>query len=741
MNELGNNAALRVISVRDLVDFARRRWVAFVLAGLFCFGVVYLIASLRVPVYTAQTTLLYRPNQNDFANVNVLASGLDANSATINNEIAIIRSTGLLSRVVDRAGLHQDPEFTLPRRMFDLRSARIVLTENLGFDVFGGALSLFGWDQAGEAGNLVDDRPLTIATELAAAKLRSRIAVERERFSNSFTVSVQSIVPEKATLLTNTVADVYIDDQLEAKFADTRRATNWLSERIAELEARVRDSETAAADKRAEFSEVAGRDVSTISQQIAQVSAQLVTARSALTTARSRYEIARARRERGEAVGSAGVQASEAAERLLQLRTELRRREAELNSRYLEKHPKLIAVREDLRETERRLGQAVDSAVGDAEVELRAAEVNVGNLAAELRRLERQSQAFRQAEVAIRQLDREAEADRNLYETYLGRLRETAAKEDVQSADVRILQRALGSNQPAGIPSLYLALVGGFVGAFGWIIGGFGISMLRAGFSHREEIEDELGETVISVVPEIARRKLERGVVEYLQAAPGSGFAEAFRTAKSIFDLQRPQVDTPVVCVTSSVPGEGKTTLASGLAFEASKSNRVLLIEGDLRRPSFESRVLLRQPAFGLVDVLTAGCSLQDGVVSLERSQLDILFAKQTSADSLRLLESSEFAALINVAKSEYDFIVIDAPPVLATSDAIGLGKVADAFLYAVPWRSTEKGVVRAGLKALKNGGCSVFGIIMTRFDTQRGGEMPGYYFENYSHYNSYYRG
>lgn len=732
---------VREISLADVLQHVRRNYFKMIVAAVLVFSICFFVFSLRPPVYAAQTTLLYRPSQADFANVNLLASGMDVSSATINNEIEIIRSTDLLSRVVERAGLNRDPEFVSPPKPFSLDALNSVVGNIVGGDVIDRAGAAFGWTRAKETDVTSRQRLASIDVARAAAALRSRIEVESERFSYAFTLSVQSTVPEKAALLANTVADAYIDDQLEAKFSETRRATKWLSDRIAELESRVRESESAAAQKRAEFSEVTGRDAATISQQIAQVSAQLVTAQSNLTAARSRYEIANARREQGEAINSAGVRNSEATDRLLQLRTELRRREAELSSRYLEKHPKLIAVREDLRETERRLGQAIDSAVGDARAELRAAEITVQNLSSELRRLERQSQSFRQAEVAIRQLDREAEADRNLYETYLARLRETTAKEDVQTADVRVLRRAVVSASPVGLPSLYIAIAGGVGGGALWLCLGFAVGLLRRGFNHREEIEEVLGETVLAVVPEVRPRQLERGVLEFLQLQPETGFAESFRAAKSVLALRSLTSDHSVICVTSSVPGEGKTTFASGFAFEAAKSKRCLLVEGDLRRPSFSSRVMRREVSAGVIDVLEGKSSLGEAVIEAGGgSNLSILYASKTSNDSLRLLESEAFARLIEEAKEAYDLIVVDAPPILATSDAYALGQVCDSFIYTIPWRTTEKGIIKAGIKMLRNSGCHIAGVVMTRFDTNKGGEVPGYYYENYRRYDKYYR-
>ncbi|WP_416898598.1 MAG: GumC family protein [Minwuia sp.] len=632
-------ASTREVTLVDFIHYIKRNYLSIAVAIVLSFSVVYFIMSFRIPIYAAQTSLLYRPNQTDFANVNLLASGVDVSQATINNEIEIIRSTALLSRVVERAGLDQDPEFITPAKSFDFNLLSTVVDSQFRTGVLGWVAAALGWNVAQDTDESSQHRLPRVDRSDVAATLRGRIEAESERFSYAFTLQAKSNVPEKAALLANTVADAYIDDQLEAKFSETRRATKWLSDRIAELEGRVRESETAAAQKRAEFAEVTGRDASTISQQIAQVSAQLVTAQSNLTAARSRYEIANSRRNQGEAINSAGIQNSDATDRLLQLRTELRRREAELSARYLEKHPKLIAVREDLRETERRLGQAVDSAVGDARAELRAAEITVQNLSNELRRLERQFQAYRQADVEIRQLDREAEADRNLYETYLARLRESTAKEDVQTADVRILRRATVSTNPVGIPALYIAVAGGLGGGALWLCLGFAVGLLRQGFNHRDEIEDTLGETVLAVVPEVKSRKLERGVVEYLQNEPETGFAESFRAAKSVLALRSVASRNSVVCITSSIPGEGKTTFASGLAHEISKTSRCLLIEGDLRRPSFSNQVVIGNGSVGVIDVLAGKVSLSDAVVNVPGAELSILYASTTTGDSLKLLE------------------------------------------------------------------------------------------------------
>ena len=208
-------------------------------------------------------------------------------------------------------------------------------------------------------------------------------------------------------------------------------------------------------------------------------------------------------------------------------------------------------------------------------------------------------------------------------------------------------------------------------------------------------------------------------------------FAEAIRTLRTSFVLSHSGDNHKVVLVTSSIPGEGKTTTSINIAFAMAQMEKTLLIEADMRRPSFSKKFHFPPYQEGLSNVISAAEKLDNVILRDKKSNLDILPAGFIPSNPLELLSSSAFSALLTIVKSKYDRIIIDSPPTQAVSDALVLAQQSDSVIYVVRSEMTKQAVVKQGLSRLLQVTSKIDGIVLNRVDIEKyakEGSYQGYY-------------
>src|SRR5690606_36890107 len=257
--------------------------------------------------------------------------------------------------------------------------------------------------------------------------------------------------PAKAARIANAYAETYILDQLEAKFDATRQANEWLSRRLGELREQVRDSERAVEIFRTEQGlESLGAGVTVSEQQMSELNAQLILARTALAEARAKYERARQIRGSGRSIESmADVVQSGTISSLRQKQAELARELANLSSRYGSRHPEVVNAEAQRRDIESQIGAEISRILGSLENTVSVSETRVASLEESLRAIRGETGQSGQASVQLRELEREAAANRAVYESFLNRFKETSQQQDLQVPDSRVISMATAPSSPS----------------------------------------------------------------------------------------------------------------------------------------------------------------------------------------------------------------------------------------------------------------------------------------------------
>lgn len=725
-----------VIDIRALaLVLLRRKWI--IINTILFFTVVGLLILFQLtPRYSASAMLALETRQNQVVDVQAVMSGIGTDVAAIKTEIDVMTSRRLVGKAVDTLNLTSDPEFNAA-----LNTERSFISY----------LNPVNWiPDSWKRTILGDPAPITEEVRLATERARvidavvSRLSVSNPPRSYSINVSFESVDPRKSARIANGVADLYLTDQLEAKFEATQRANEWLNERIFDLRENVRASEVAAQSFREENQLIQTASAGLVSdQQLAQLNTRLIDARTELARTRARFSQINdiSDPENTDFAGLTEVLDSPLIQRLREQQSEVFRNRAELATRYGPKHPRMINVEAELEDIEANIKLEIRKVVAGIQNEVEVAEARVSALEASLDQLKTENVAVNRAQVQLRELEREAEANRVLLETFLARFKETTNQQDIQQADARIISRADPPLDPS-FPNKRLILILIIFVSAGIGVGlAFLLEMLDNGYRTLDQIKSDLGLRGVGIIPMLATNKLQGISVEnYLLEKPSSSFAEAHRNVHASLLYSGPRQNTPqVVMATSSVPGEGKSTFSLCYARLMAKSGlKVLLIEADLRRPVVKARLRLPADQADLVSVLEGSDLGGQQLYKDEASSLHILCGKGHS-DPQKLFSGEKFSGLMSWSREHYDLVVLDTPPVMAVSDAVVLSHHVDAVLYVVQWETTPKKSVESGIGQLREAGAPLAGTVITQVNIKRhqsyGYGDQGYYYGTKSGY------
>ncbi|WP_308910410.1 GumC family protein [Pseudokordiimonas caeni] len=700
----------------------RRRYVIINTVALLCIATLIILFQLR-PVYSASTLMAIESRKNNIVNMDAVLTGLGTDVAAITTEVDVLRSRRLVGKLVDKLDLTKDPEFNFELREEDPLNPVNWVPEKWKRMLLGDEQTLSAEAAAAQDYNLVVNNVI------------EALSVHNPARSYSIAVTVKSHNPEKAALLANTLAELYLTDQLEYKYEATSRASNWLNERISTLREKVRVSELAVQRFREDNQLFQTHGQGLVNeQQLSEVNSSLITARTELARAEARFQQLDklARNSIASEETLAEVLTSPLIQSLKQQESEVLRRRAELATRYGPKHPNMIKVEAELADLQTKVRLEMRKIVSSLEGEVRIAQAKVRTLEDSLNGLKSENVEANRAFVQLREMEREAEASRVLLETFLTRFRETSNQEDLQQADARILSVATAPTE-ASFPRKGLTLLVVFFGSIATGIGiAFLLETLENGYHTLEQLTDDVNIKGLGLIPHLFGRNQSQPE-QYILDKSTSSFAEAHRNVFATLMFSQDRSLAPkVIQVTSSVSGEGKSTFALCLARLLAKSgSKILLIEADLRRPTLQRRVPEIAGSPTLLDCLQQNLSIKDAIARDEKSGCYFIAGGHTP-EPQRYLVDEKLQQFITAARQTFDLIIIDTPPVLAVSDVILTSKLVDKTVYVVHWDKTAKESVRTGLSQLSDTGVDVAGAVISQVNVKK---HVGYGYGEYGHY------
>ncbi len=725
------------------------------------------VAAQLKPMYRAESTILIDPHPPAVNTVQSVIpsqySYVDPNSAR--SQVAILTGADLARQVVTRLSLYDLAEFRPNesgpfksgspfRWLLDLISNGIGTVRGELADAWSGIQEQFGPLSAdGKAQSPVFEKDArNRAIDLAVQQYRERLSVIDDGRSYVITVRFAASDPNLAATLVNAHVQAYLDSQVATKTDTVKEADNSIKSQLDALAAKLLKSEETLQAYRDNNHLTGLGSTSVIAQQVGDLDATLTATKAETIAKQANYDqLQNALKSPGSAA-SADILASPAVERLRGQEATLKSRLAQLSSKYGDAYPEMKDLKAQIQDVERAIGAEIGKIVQSAANELRVARSREGTLRSNLESLGKRVTDQDVTYIKARELAREVEANKIVYGQFLQRYKEVSVQGSLQLPDSKVLGAGLPPATPYS-PKLSIVMGGAFGGsAVLAILIALVLGLRSRGLNHLEDVERECGAPGLGIVPMMKKRPFFKFLPHHeITSNPASHYAEKFRFIRNGLSLTlgnndglalslRDRQDL-VLLVTSSLPSEGKSTLAVSLAFSlASAGRRTLLVDADLRKPTIGSLVGADRTRPGLIAFLKKEAEFEEVIQRHEASGLDYVRAESGVAGSQDLLSSGLTAEFFDRAREQYDFILLDSPPVAAVSDALWLTRFADATLFVVHWRQTPRAAVRAAVKKIRSTGALLAGVVLTRVDVKKAGSLsPGDFDYYMSKTKSYY--
>jgi polysaccharide biosynthesis transport protein len=707
---------------------SRRRTVIFA-----CIAIITAVSAAFVfqltPRYTAESSVVLNVRKSQVLDIQSVLSNLPTDSAAVRSEIEVLKSNSIAEAVVRKTNLIAVPEFNA---RLQRKSIFGTIMEPVHW-VVSSVKSLF----ISAPGGAPDVDPARAEFLNVTRALLGHLDVTNDGRSYVLKIDVESEDPKLAAALANAYVDVYLDSQLETKFEAVQRANTWLNDHLADLQAKTTAADRAVQQFAAEHNLTQTANANVTSQQVSELNTQLVLASADLAQKASSLQQVQNSLNTGGVSAAAQVMSSPLILNLREQETALLQHEAELATRYKPEHPAMINIKAQERDLDLKIQAEINRIVQGMQGDVVAARAKVDSLKQSMKSLQTSPQ--NDAQVQLHELQREADADRTLYEDFLTRFKQTSTQEDINQPDAHVVSEAMVPTFPSYPKKLPLIGFAFFGSIMVGVLAAFGMERMDVGFRTGEQFEKIVQVPVLGLEPALFSGESPQHVVV---ARPVSSYSESIRSIRTA--LRYSDVDNPpkVVMVTSSLPDEGKTVFALSLARSAAKSgSKVLLIDCDLRRPSIAKQFNVN-PKPGLLALFDENAE-KSKIINIDaESGLQFITVQSGTPNPQDLLGSKHMKALIDVMRNRYDLIVLDTPPLLAVSDALVLSHAVDATIFLVRWAKTPRQVVMGAMKSFHTLGGKLAGVVLSRVDMRKhatyGYGDPGYYYGYYGRYSGY---
>ena len=701
--------------LKDVLILLKKHWMIIlsmtILTSLFS---VYLAIKSK-PVYQSSSSLLIeRPNR--MASLEQIYGMMGMVWEFYPNQIHLLKSVPVAERVVERIGV----------KNFIPKEKQLNWYEKI--------LPGSGTQHYSTMSN---DELIA----MAVSNVRSTMTISQAKGSGVFYISFDDYDPYLATLKANSLAESYIEEVIESGISAKQRTGESISKQLPELEKKVALSEQnlRAFQKKHKIFLPEGGDSIAV-QELGQLSSRIAELKRDKLNLESVYR--RIKSVLSQPDKLARVPALLERSEVIKQKSNFVKSQAqvsELGLVYGPKHPKMKQALESRRLAQMEYYSALkisaDLIIANYDSitkEIAHEQIGITSIRGEI-------SSNNELTFEYDALKRDYDYNKQIYSAFLKQSKETDAVKtaSVQTINARVLNKAIVPSSPYKPNKKIILAIGLIIGLLLGLAMAFLLEHFDNTFKSSDEIESKLGLPVIGMLPDIKEKEDEVSPALQFVETPKSSFAESIRTLRTGVLLSMPDQDHKSILVTSTVPSEGKTTIAMNLAHSLSHLGEAILIEADLRRPMVKENMGGVNKK-GLSSLISGESAFAESISVDKRSKkLHILSSGMIPPNPLELLSSDKFERLLEKLKNKYKFVIIDCAPVMAVSDALVLSQKVDAVLFVIKHESTPSQLVESAVTRLKRASAKIIGITLNRLKTNKAryGRYSKYEGSYYGHY------
>jgi succinoglycan biosynthesis transport protein ExoP len=719
---------------REFVDAAlglvRRQYLVILITTALALAGSVIYLRITPPTYKATAKILLENPKAQFVQQQSFLATPPVDRAQLENQLVILTAKPIAVSVISKLNLADDPDLTGSNQ--GLRS------------LFSGLRNTFGL-QASKA------PPQSEPSDDIITAFQNRLGGMHVGQSNVIEISFNSSNAERASQIANAVTDAYLADQLNAKFDASRTATTWLQKRLAELAQQALLSERAVNEYKLKNNMVAVGGSFVDEQQVTELNSRMVIVREQASDALARLNryqtvirsnsVAANSRDPDLDAPVSDTLSNQIINSLRQQYLEHARRESEWSARLSPNHLAVVDLRAKMNELRTSIAAELRRLAETSRNDYETARQRENAVGKQLASAVEQSQVTNSAELTMRELEMNAKSYRSLYDSFLQQYMRSIQQQSFPITDARVISYASppqGKSKPKSTLILAFGLVCGM--AVGVAFGLLRDVMDRA-FRTTEQVKSALQTTCLALVPLVdykncpektARRQLPGTETRVLRTIirgsdtlwtasgmPLSHFAESIRFIKLAINLSSTGTPNKIIGITSSLPNEGKSTIAAAVGECIAQSGaRVIVVDCDLRNPSL-SAILAPNADAGLLEVMSGQRSPEETIWRDEKTNLEFLPAvsKSQIAHSSDILSAEATRKLFDTLRATYDYVIVDLPPLTPIVDVRATTPWIDGYILTIEWGRTDIDVVRHALNTAPDVRQSLIGAILNKAD------------------------
>ena len=666
-----------------------------------------LIFSLNIEKrYESVATIVISPEENNIVNIEEVYS-IESQSNRVNNQIAILKSDEVLEYIVE------DKKKQLE---FERLYSKI---EKSTFQ-------------------RLTKKKVIINKEYVKSTLRSNFLVSNVPRSDVLKLKFTSNDPRISQLALKSIISSYQRYEVDSKIQITNYAKTKIASRLEDLVFQIDIAEKNLAEYKKENELVDTGSVKELKiGEIQSISKRIVDAKQEFQ--KKQNDLLSIKIADGDIDALLAIEDLRTLDQIESIKDSLSANDSQIQSLtliYTDNHPKLTKAYDYKKNLNQQLKKEINLGIEQKAFELGNLNGFIKLSEKELKKATDELIIIEEKESGMMKFLREVESSKKLYESFLQRVKETNEAQNLQVSKLKIIEMPSLSESPISPhpkKNFIIALCFSFVGFFGLIyFKELNLSVLKS----PESIES-LDIHQVGVLPRVEKIKKGYHILQMFLEDSESNFSESIRSSRAIIESKFKKNSSYMV--TSSNPSEGKTSYAFNLALSLEKTKKVLFIEADIRRPSvLNSFYKFDKEIFGLGEIITGSATLKDTIFKVPGTELDIITSGEKRFDMSDIVNRDQIKKFFDTLKMEYDYVIVDSPPVQPVSDTLILAQATDYNLFLIRSEETRTVTFMSAIKKIQSVGSKIDGIIINDLDTSKDSYYSYYYNYSPSYYNYY---